>query len=94
MEKSNDNVIALDFSPAFKASNPERVRDVYAERDARRAAESIEPLYDTATAFVRVPRGTPITIIERDDHGPWWSAIAGAVGLNALVFILALIIMG
>lgn len=94
MNVKTDNVVALDFSPEFKASNPERVREVYAERDARRVAESIEPRHDTATAFVRVPRGTPITIIERDDHGPWWSAIAGAVGFNALAFILAMIIMG
>lgn len=94
MEKPTDNLVALDFSQEYKATNPDAVRAVYAERDARRIAESIEPLHDTASAFVRVPRGTPITIIERDDSGPWVTAIAGAVGLNALAFMIAAIIMG
>ena len=92
MTDRENNVITCDFSPEYKASNPERVRAVYAETAARRVARSIEAQHDTATAFVRVPRGTPITIIERDDYGPWWSAIAGAIGFNALVWILALII--
>lgn len=60
---------------------------------APRAAESIEPRHNTHTAFLRVPPGTPVTIIERSDWGPWWSAIAGAIGFNALIFMLALIIM-
>lgn len=64
-----------------------------AANDSPQTVTRIEPVRDTFTAFVRVPRGTPITIIERDDHGPWWSAIAGAVGLNALAFIVAMIIM-
>lgn len=94
MNDKSDNVVTLDFAPEFKRANPDKVRAVYAERDARRIAEAIEPVRDTHTAFVQVPRGTPITIIERDEYGPWWSAIAGAIGLNALVFIVALVIMG
>lgn len=95
IETENDetnNVVTLDFAPEFKRANPDKVRAVYAERDARRIAEAIEPVRDTHMAFVQVPRGTPITIIERDDDGPWWSAIVGAVGLNALVWLLAMII--
>lgn len=54
-----------------------------------RPAANDEPV----TVRICAPHGVPISIVKHDDTGPWWSAIAGAVGLNALVFILALIIM-
>lgn len=54
-----------------------------------RPAANDEPV----TIRITAPHGVPVSIVEHDDTGPWWSAIAGAVGLNALVFMLALIIM-
>lgn len=63
-----------------------------AANDAPSVLTVVKAQHDTHTAFVRVPRNTPITIVERDDYGPWWSAIMGAVAFNALVWILALII--
>ena len=54
-----------------------------------------KPAANDAPVIVRItaPRDVPVTIIERSDWGPWWSAIAGALGLNALIFMLAMIIM-
>jgi hypothetical protein len=54
-----------------------------------RPAANDEPV----TIRISAPHGVPVSIVEHDDTGPWWSAIAGAVGLNALVFMLALIVM-
>ena len=59
------------------------------EPETMRPAANDEPV----TIRISAPHGVPVSIVEHDDTGPWWSAIAGAVGLNALVFILALIIM-
>jgi hypothetical protein len=59
------------------------------EPETMRPAANDEPV----TIRIRAPHGVPVQIVERDDDGPWWSAICGAVGMNALIWILALIIM-
>lgn len=58
--------------------------------DTTRPAANDSP--QTVTLRISAPRDMPITVKPADDYGPWWSAIAGAVGFNALVWILALII--
>jgi hypothetical protein len=61
-----------------------------------RDPDTTKPAANDAPVTIRIsaPHGTPITVKPANDEGPWVTAISGAIALNALVWILAVIISG